>query len=157
MELNWIGEGDLSGLLAAQPLPENVSQVFHGSLDAPETAAVFAQGGMLAVPSIVDDVRGHVAEALAAGLPVVGSRRSREVRQHVTDGVTGWLFDPLTPGNTLDGVTRALGTTGQRLAEMRLRARAAVSAAPPGTTPARVEHRDRSRLPAMHSAAQGAS
>ena len=98
VELNWIGEGDLSAMLAAQPHSDNLSQVFHGSLDGLEIAALFERGGLVAVTSVVDDVRGHVAEALAAGLPVIGSRRCREVRRHVTDGLTGWLFDPPDAG-----------------------------------------------------------
>ena len=154
IELHWIGTGDLSDLLAAQPLPVNLFQTFHGSLDERATAAVFAQGGMLAVPAIVNDGRGHVAEALAAGLPVIGSLRSRAIRHHVTDGVNGWLFDPLRSGDLLAALSRAMGTSGPCLVEMRRTARFSVSAPLPGNNLSRVERHDRRVLHSAHSAAQ---
>ena len=156
VELNWIGEGDMAGLLAAQPLPDNLSQLFLGLLDPGQVAASFARCGLLVMPSIVEDMHAPIAEALAAGLPVLGSRRSRDIRHLVADGVNGWLFDPLTTGDMLDGVTRALGTSGQLLDGMRTRARDAVSPAPSGHPLARLPRRDISPLPGLHPAAQRA-
>ncbi len=87
---------------------------------------------MRVVPSFLDDGRAPVAEALAAGLPVVGSRRSREVTYLVTEGVNGWLFNPLDPGGMLGGLTRALAAAPQTLAAMRRQARASVMCATHG-------------------------
>lgn len=151
VELNWVGAGDLSAMLAAQPHSDNLSQVFHGSLDAIDVAALFEQGGLVAVTSVVEDVRGHVAEALAAGLPVMGSRRCSEVRRHVTDGLTGWLFDPLTPGDILDAVTRAFDTSPDRLANMKVSARDAVL--PSSTGMKRPRRQDRNPADTMLSTA----
>ena len=150
VELNWVGEGDLSAMLAAQPHSENLLQVFHGSLDARNVAALFERGGLVAVTSVIEDVRGHVAEALAAGLPVMGSRRCSEVRRHVTDGLTGWLFDPLTPGDMLEAVTRAFDTSPDRLADMKISARDAVL--PSRTGMPRPQWQDRSPADAMQAA-----
>lgn len=127
IELHWVGDGDLSAMLAAQPHSDNLSQVFHGSLDTTKIASLFERGGLMAVSSVIDGARGYVAEALAAGLPVIGSRCCSEVRRHVTDDVTGWLFDPLTPGDLFAAVTRAFDTSPDRLVDMQLAARAAIS------------------------------
>ena len=125
-EIWWIGEGDLSGVLDAQPLPDTMSQRFLGRLDAGATAAAFASCGLLVVPALTDDRRSLVAEALAAGLPVLGSRRSRRVRQLVRDDLTGWTFDPLRPEDMLRALDRALGISAEELDVMRETGRALV-------------------------------
>ncbi len=139
LELWWVGDGDLAGVLAAQPLPANVSQVFHGQIERAELPAMFEQAGLLVVPSITEDARVPVAEAFATGLPVAGSVRSSAVRHLVTEGVTGWLFDPLQPGSILDAIDRALATSEEKLAAMRLRTRAAVTAMASGNAFSRVD------------------
>lgn len=125
-EVWWAGEGDLAGVLSAQPLPSNVSQSFLGSLDPPGMALVFGQSGLLVVPSFSDDMQVPVAQGLAAGLPVIGSKRNRLVRQLIQDDVNGWLFDPLTPGDLSKALSRALGSSVERLDGMRDRGQALV-------------------------------
>lgn len=140
--LCWVGDGDLSSVLAAQPLPPNASQKFAGRpVGAPGVvaiAATFARSGLLVVPSMLDASHAPVVEALAAGLLIVGSRQSREVRHLVIEGVNGWLFDPYARGSLLDCLTRALAASPQDLEAMRGLARASVAA--PGTV-ARIRRR----------------
>lgn len=124
VEIWWVGEGDLSGVLEAQPLPDTMSQRFLGRLGAAETAGAFEQCGLLAVPSLADDRMSPIPEALAAGLPVLGSRRNRKVRQLVRDGVNGWLFDPLQPAEMLRALDLALGSPPETLDQMQERGRA---------------------------------
>jgi len=123
IEVWWAGEGDLAGVLAAQPLPPNVSQRFLGRLDAPGLADAFGQCGLLVVASLADGRQAQVAYGLAAGLPVLGSSRSRTVRQLVREGVNGWLFDPLQPADMMQALNRALDTPAGQLDRMRARAR----------------------------------
>lgn len=125
-EVWWAGEGDLAGVLGAQPLPFNVSQSFLGSLDPLGMALVFGQSGLLVVPSLADDMRVPVAQGLAAGLPVIGSKRNRLVRQLVQDDINGWLFDPLRPGDMSRALSRALGSSIEQLNGMRDQGRALV-------------------------------
>ena len=127
VEVVWVGTGQLFTVLAAQPETDNLTQTFLPDPDEDGIVAALQGGGLLAVPSLTDAGRGHVAEALAAGLPVLGSRRNGEVRRHVTDDVTGWLFDPLVPGDMESAIARCLGTSGDRLAEMGVRAREAMA------------------------------
>ncbi len=132
IEVWWAGEGDLAGVLAAQPLPCNVSQRFLGRLDAAGLAGAFGQCGLLVVPSCADDgscmVDGRplISCGMAAGLPVLGSQRSRAVRQLVREGVTGWLFDPVRPADMMRAINRALDTPAGQLDAMRGSARALV-------------------------------
>ena len=126
VEIWWIGEGDLAGVLSAQPLPSTVVQRFLGRLDPPEAASAFGQCGLLVVPSSADDTPSRVPEAFAAGLPVLGSRRNRRVRQFVREDVNGWLFDPLQPADMVQALCRALDSSPEQLDEMREAARARV-------------------------------
>lgn len=126
VDISWIGEGDLAGVLDAQPLPPGVTQRFLGRLDPQALAATFAQCGLLAVPSLVDDRRAPVMEALAAGLPVLGSRLDRNVRRWVHDGANGWLFNPLRPDEMTAALSRALDSPAGSLEQMRDHAQATV-------------------------------
>ena len=140
MEIWWAGDGDLAGVLAAQPLPPNLSQRFLGRLDAPGLARAFGQCGLLAVPSLADGGQAHVAQGLAAGLPVLGSTRSRTVRQLVREGVNGWLFDPLQPADMVQAVKRALDVPAGQLDLMRERARAPMRPSPSQEFPSQLGH-----------------
>ena len=71
------------------------------------------------VPSLTDDKQSPVLEALASGLPVLGSRHNRLVRQLVQDGVNGWLFDPLQPADMLQVLDSALNRPAEQLDQMR--------------------------------------
>ena len=124
LEIWWAGEGDLAGVLDAQPLPPNVAQRFLGRLEPAALAAAFGQCGILVVPSLIDDRKAPVAEALAAGLLVLGSRLDRKVRQLVRDDVNGWTFDALQPADMARGLGRALDAPTARLEQMRDHAQA---------------------------------
>ena len=132
IDLWWVGEGDLAGVLDAQPLPHGVTQKFLGRLEPQAMAATFAQCGLLVVPSLVDDRRAPVLEALAAGLPVLGSRVDRKVRRLIRDEVNGWLFNPLQPEDMAQALSRALDSPLGTLEQMRDHAQALVR---PTTTP----------------------
>lgn len=132
LEIWWVGEGDLAGVLDAQPLPPNVTQRFLGRLEPAALAATFGRCGILVVPSLIDDRKAPVMEALAAGLLVLGSRLDRKVRQFVRDDVNGWTFDALQPADMARGLSRALDTPAERLEQMRHHAQALLR---PSTVP----------------------
>jgi glycosyltransferase involved in cell wall biosynthesis len=60
-----------------------------------------------------------VNEALAAGLPVLGSRYSQAVEELVRDGVNGWTFRPDHPDEVYAAVDRAMTAPDEKLNEMR--------------------------------------
>jgi glycosyltransferase involved in cell wall biosynthesis len=123
IEIWWIGKGDLAGVLGAQPLPQTFSQRFLGQLDAETMATAFGQCGLFVDPSLEHGTRTPVLEALAAGLPVLGSRRNRHVVHFVHEDVNGWLFDPLKPADMFGAISRALGSSPEQLDQMRDKAR----------------------------------
>ena len=117
--IRWCGEGCLRGVLEAQPLPPNVEQVFSGRITRKELAATFLDCDVLALPALADPWDDVVPEALSAGLPVLGSMRSRAVADLVVHGMTGWVFDPFDNGAMARTVELALNTLPDDLERMR--------------------------------------
>lgn len=128
IEIAWLGRGDLLGVLHAQLLPPNLTQRFADIPARPDLAAEFARSGLLVVPSLSHVRSPYITEAMAAGLPVLGSIRSAQVRGLVAQHVTGWLFDPLWPEDMAAALDAVFATTPGRLDEMRGDARARIMA-----------------------------
>jgi glycosyltransferase involved in cell wall biosynthesis len=95
VEIWWVGDGPLRGVLAAQPTPGNLIQHFLEPISREELPSFLAGGGILVVPSFSGRIPDVVPEALSLGLPILGSSRSRAVRELVRNGLSGWVFDPL--------------------------------------------------------------
>ena len=55
-------------------------------------AEVYAKASLFAFPTLADEWGVVVNEAMAAGLPVLGSIYSQAVEELVEDGVSGWVF-----------------------------------------------------------------
>ena len=130
VDLWWAGDGCLRGVLQAQPTPPNLEQHFVGELPRPELAALFLKCDLLVVPALSDPINHGILEALTAGLPVLGSSRVSAVRELITPGETGWIFDPLQPGGMAVALDIALATIPASLEEMRMRAAARFGSAP---------------------------
>lgn len=140
LDIVWIGDGILKDVLRAQPLPPNLSQRFIDRLPAVQIADIFAQSGILVAPTAFGHAGHPVLQALAAGIPVLGSIHCRCVRQWVRDAETGWVSDPLHPGALFHALTRALATSTADLDRMRRSARADVEIATAPTVVGRVRH-----------------
>ena len=123
IDIIWAGDGDARDALQAACLPPNLHQRFTGHLDYPELARLYAASGALVLPTLFDEWGLVVNEALASGLPVLGSVFSQAVEVLVEDGVTGWLFDPTVPDSLQGALHRFLTTDEDRLATMRAAAR----------------------------------
>jgi len=124
IELCWIGEGDMQGVLRAQPLPANLRQRFAGPLTPGQIAGRMAQSGLLALPYVGRGWPPYLLEAMASGMVVLGSERNPGVRRLVLHQHTGWLFDPRSPASLLIGLNAALGVGAEPLHAMREQARA---------------------------------
>lgn len=68
-----------------------------------------------------------VNEAMAAGVPVLGSRYSQAVEELVEDGVNGWVFSPDDPDDFDAALQRAIETPRPVLLEMGEAARRTVA------------------------------
>ena len=127
LDVVWIGEGELSGVLQAQPLPDNMSHRFLGRLDRPAVAASFARFGILIAPNPVQDCPSLAAEALAAGLVVIGSRHDPVCARAREAGLGVWTVDPLYPNDLLQAFERVLARSLDELNRLRADGRAFVS------------------------------
>jgi glycosyltransferase involved in cell wall biosynthesis len=138
IELWWLGDGELRETLAAYDLPCNVSQRFIGHVAYAELPQYYAQSDMLMFPSLMDEWGLVVNEAMAAGLPVLGSIYSQAVEELVEEGRTGWVFDPLSPESISGALDRALSTRPEQLVAMRAAARSRIADLTPANAGARI-------------------
>lgn len=127
LEIVWLGTGDLEGVLQAQLVPPNLQQVFQEMPSKPERAAIFAHCGAMVVPNLSDYRLPFITEAMAAGLVVLGSMRSAQVRSLVVGSGTGWTFDPLSPDTITAALDGLFDATTDGLDEMRMAARAKIN------------------------------
>jgi hypothetical protein len=123
----WLaGDGPLRGSLEQTALPPNVQLTFLGNVPYALLPQVYAQAGLLVFPTMADEWGLVVNEAMAAGVPVLGSRYSQAVEELVTEDETGWTFRPDHPDELDAALERALAMAPERLNAMRQAARARI-------------------------------
>jgi glycosyltransferase involved in cell wall biosynthesis len=126
VELWLVGDGDLRDQLERLPLEQNVTFNFSGSVAYAELPAIYAQAGILVFPTLADEWGVVVNEALAAGLPVLGSTFSQAVEELVREGHNGWTFRAEV-NDIYAALNRALNTPESTLSQMKERARQSVA------------------------------
>lgn len=127
IELVVVGDGPERERLQGIELPAQVQVSWHGFASYDALPALYARSGILVFPTLGDEWGLVVNEALAAGLPVLGSRYSQAVEELVVDGSNGWTFVPDSAEQVADAVMRVLATPVERLAAMRAHARRSVA------------------------------
>lgn len=132
LSITIVGEGPLRAKLQAVPLPRNVEVEWAGAVPYADLPRWYARSGLLIFPTQGDEWGLVVNEALAAGLPVIGSEYSQAVDELVKDGENGWRFRPDNPDSIGAAIDRALLTADETLDTMRTNARAAVRDLTPG-------------------------
>ena len=119
IEILWLGQGDLRGVLHAQILPTNFMQSFADIPPPDSLGTALASYGLFVLPGLSPVRSPFIAEAMAAGLPVLGSIHSAQARALVTPNQTGWLFDPFHPATMFAALDAALTLRPDRLDVMR--------------------------------------
>jgi len=129
VELNLVGQGPLQEQFEAlaqgshgrkMGLAVNIlGPVGHDALPA-----LLATHDVLALPSAFETWGMVVNEAMAVGLPVLGSRQVQAVEEMVRDGREGWVFDAGDADSERRAIIAMLGTTPLRRARMGRLARA---------------------------------
>lgn len=104
--LTLIGDGPLREELERQPLPRNLRLNFVGRVPHAALGQELVEQDVFVLPTLSDTWGTVVNEAMAAGLPVLGSVRSQAVEELVEDGVSGWRFDPLDPASVRGALVR---------------------------------------------------
>ncbi len=116
----WLaGAGELRPSIERQVFPPNVALRCLGNIDYADLPDTYAQAGIFAFPTLADEWALVVNEALASGLPVLGSVYSQAVEELTVDGVTGWHYRPDHPSEMLQALDRALTTSDADLLRMR--------------------------------------
>lgn len=126
VEICWAGNGDLAGVLAAQPLPANLEQCFLGELDRPGLAEAFAGFGIMIVALGDGEARPPVLEAIAAGLVLLGDRRAAAIRGIARAGAPIWAFNALDAHDMAAALTLAFEASPGELDALREAGRALV-------------------------------
>ena len=127
LEFWLVGDGPLRATLEEQDLPENLTLRFLGNVPYGKLPEIYGQAGIKVFPTLADEWGLVANEAMAAGLPVLGSRYSQSVEELVVEGVTGWTFKPDDAEGMHAALERSLSTPIEELTQMRSAARNAIS------------------------------
>jgi glycosyltransferase involved in cell wall biosynthesis len=129
----WIaGEGPLRGTLERQAAELGVPARFLGFVPYDELPRIYGSAGIQVFPSLSDEWGLVVNEAMAAGMPVVGSLRAQAVAELVREGVNGWAYEPGRPGAAGQALAAAFACGADELERMRGAARETALAVSPG-------------------------
>ena len=123
VELTFAGDGPLREKLKRHPGPPNLAVEFLGNVSYEHLPRVYANAGVLVFPTLADTWGVVVNEAMAAGLPVLGSVYSQAVQELVINGRNGWTFRPDKPEEMSGTIHECLITPLERLDRMRDSAR----------------------------------
>jgi len=127
VDLDLIGGGPLERAIADFRMPNNVRLELHGMMDYEQLPAAFQKRGIMVLPTLADEWALIVNEALAAGLPVLGSLYSQAVEDLCIEGINGWTYRPDVGNEMEQALDRALSTTCEELNRMRHAARESVA------------------------------
>lgn len=115
INLTFAGDGPLRQKLQAEAGPRNLRFEFLGSTSYRDLPQVYAKAGVLVFPTLADTWGVVVNEAMASGLPVLGSIHSQAVRELVVDGKNGWTFRADCPEEMYQAIDRCLRSSVQTL------------------------------------------
>jgi glycosyltransferase involved in cell wall biosynthesis len=116
----WIaGDGPLRSELQGFPAPTQLRLRFLGSITYEKLADIYAQCGIFVFPTLADEWGVVVNEALASGLPVLGSVYSQAVEELIKNGLNGWTFRPDRHEELYAALDRAMTAKDEHLPEMR--------------------------------------
>jgi glycosyltransferase involved in cell wall biosynthesis len=127
LEIWLLGEGPLRQVIEDFKLPGNVRLKLLGHVSYQDLPGIYAQASLLVFPTLADEWGIVVNEAMAAGLPVLGSIYSQAVEEMVQQDVTGWIFHTDNPAEMASMLEKAVSTPPCVLGEMGQKARQRVA------------------------------
>jgi glycosyltransferase involved in cell wall biosynthesis len=126
IDLTLVGDGPLRAEFEARTHQTNVHTKFVGNVGYHELPNWYRDAGILVFPTLADEWGLVVNEALAAGVPVLGSVYSPAVNELIQDGVNGWAFVPDRAQAIAESLDRVLDTPTPQIRHMREAARGSV-------------------------------
>lgn len=125
--LRVLGDGPLKAALERELAPVATAVEFLGFKDWEELPRCYAGADFLCAPSRHDGWGMIVPEALAAGLPVIGTDRTGAALEFVRTGLNGWLVKAGCEEGLFNSLREAVHVTPARHAEMKRFARDSVA------------------------------
>jgi glycosyltransferase involved in cell wall biosynthesis len=124
--LRIVGDGPQLQALQEQARRLNVAVEFVGCCRGAKLRTQYSDSDYFVFPSLSDEWGLVINEALASGLPVLGSVYSQAVNELIRDGENGWLFRPDCPGQLAELLASLPGVGAE--SRNRLRENAMASA-----------------------------
>ncbi len=125
------GDGDRRAALEQMPHPPNLALSFLGAVPYEALPRVYADADAFVMPSLGDTWGLVVNEAMASGLPVLGSEQTQAVLELVREGIDGWRFDAGDPASVRAAIERCLSVPIARWRSMGDNAREAAMTVSP--------------------------
>ena len=133
IELHIAGGGELKQEISELG-NENFVIKFLGNCDLAGLRSAYENADICVFPSLADEWGLVPIEAMASGLPVLGSFYAQSVEAYVTEGETGWVFRPDDQTEIEAAIGRAMQTTPERLLTMGETARVDVESISPANS-----------------------
>ncbi len=130
-ELWYVGVGILKEKLQQMPTPDNVEIKFLGYVEYAYLPEIYNQGDILLYPTLADEWGVVINEAMASGLPVLGSIYSQAVEELIEEGETGWLFRPDHPEEIDAALERTILLSDEQMAAMGIKAKERIAKVTP--------------------------
>ncbi len=137
-EIWWLGDGEARAELEAFSCAPNLTQRFIGAVPYAELPEWYAEADILAFPSLLDEWGLVVNEAMASGMPVLGSIYAQAVTELVADGGNGWIFDPASEASVQAALDRIEAVSPEELVRMREAARQRIATLTPETAATKI-------------------
>ena len=129
--LKIVGVGPQRAALQQQARRLDVGVEFAGYCQGSKLAAQYAEADYFVFPSLSDEWGLVVNEALASGLPVLGSVYSQAVNELIQDGINGWRFRPDCSGHLSELLTSLSAIDAETRKRMRKHALASAQTVSP--------------------------
>lgn len=114
-----VGEGELKQPISVMGC-KNLDIVCAGNVDYEDLFNYYLESDLLVLPTLADTWALVVNEAMACGVPVLGSIYSQAVEELIEHGVNGWVYDPLKSGDLCGVLDQLVITDLEKLDEISL-------------------------------------
>ena len=98
-----------------------------GSCNPSQLSNAYCEADICVFPTLGDEWGLVPIEAMASGVPVLGSTLAQSIEAKLSDGLNGWSFDPLKKQSMDDAIRRSLATSHDDLVWMSQAARQAAA------------------------------
>ncbi|MDX2006835.1 MAG: glycosyltransferase family 4 protein [Meiothermus sp.] len=111
LEFAMVGDGPLRAEIEAANWPANLKIVCHGHIPFHKVAEIYLTADLSVFPTLSEEWGCAVNEALATGLPMLGSVYSQGVEELIKDDVNGWQMRPDDLAATYKVLDKALNSS----------------------------------------------